>query len=102
MNLRPMFGFTALVACLSMLVSTGCAEAERTYDCAKICNKYAECIDDGIDKADCTDRCEDHGQDDDDFEEQASECEDCVSGESCTDATVECSAACAWVVAEST
>jgi len=102
MNFRPILPFAAGLVFVAALSSIGCAETERTIDCAKICNKYAECIDDGIDKADCTDRCEDHGQDDDDFEQQASECEDCVSGESCTDATVECSAACAWVVAEST
>lgn len=102
MNIRPMLRLTAFAVCFGALCSTGCAEAERTIDCAQICDKYAECIDDGVDKADCTDRCEDHGQNDDDFEEQASECQDCVSGESCTDATTECSAACAWVVAEST
>jgi hypothetical protein len=94
--------FSALLISFAALTSIGCAEAERTFDCAKICNKYAECIDDGVDKADCTDRCEDHAQNDDTFEEQANECEDCVTGESCTDSTVECSGACAWVVAEST
>lgn len=102
MTIRPILGPISGLFLVGALSALGCSEAERTYDCAKICDKYATCIDDEIDRSECVDRCEDKGQDDPDFEEQADECQKCVSGEDCADATVECSTKCAWVIAEST
>jgi hypothetical protein len=87
---------------LTGLIAGGCSEAERTYDCASICDGYADCIDDSVDVTDCVDRCEDNGQEDPDFAQQADDCERCIDDESCTDATVMCASSCAWVVAEST
>ncbi len=101
MTIRLTWGLAPLLL-LASIGSVGCSEAERTYDCARICDGYADCIDDGVDRADCTDRCEDQGQEDPDFAEQADDCEKCIDDESCADATVQCSSVCAWVVAEST
>lgn len=102
MTIRTTFGFTLALAFLGGFASVGCGEAERTYDCASICTSYAECIDEGVDTVECTDRCEDQGQEDPDFAEEADECERCIDDESCTAAAVECATSCAWVVAEST
>lgn len=101
MKMKTCFGL-ALVALLGALAMTGCGEANRLYDCTKICNKYSDCINDDIDKAECVDRCEDEGDADPDFEEQADACEKCLDDKSCTEATVECATNCAWVIAEST
>jgi len=95
-------GLAALLLATIALTSGGCGEAERIYDCARICDGYADCIDDSVDRVDCVDRCEDKGQEDADFAAQANDCEMCIDDESCTDATVECATKCAWVVAEST
>lgn len=100
MKLKTSFGL-ALVALLGALAMTGCGEANRIYDCTKICDKYSECIDDDINKTECVDRCEDEGDADPDFEERADDCEKCLDDKSCTEATVECATTCAWVVAES-
>lgn len=102
MTIRTTFGLATLLASLGALASVGCSEAERTYDCARICTRYAECIDDGVDTVECTDRCEDQGQEDPDFAEQADDCESCIDDEECSAAAVECATSCAWVVAEST
>lgn len=102
MTIRFIFGPASIFLLLGALGSVGCGEVERTYDCARICDGYADCIDDSVDRVDCTDRCEDQGQEDPDFAKQASDCEACIDDESCTDATVECATECAWVIAEST
>lgn len=102
MTLRTVRGLTFAFICVGALAAVGCGEAERTYDCANICDTYSDCIDDGIDKSDCVDRCEDKGQADPDFAEQADECEKCIDDKSCTEASVECATKCAGVVAEST
>lgn len=95
------FYWTALL--LVPLATVGCGdEIERTYDCAKICDSYADCYDEDLDKVACVDQCEDKGDEDMDFQEQASACEECIKSESCAEATVSCTDECAWVVAEST
>lgn len=90
-----------LVALLS-LSTFACSEAERTYDCAKICDAYSDCYDKDLDKVSCVDTCEDKGDADEQFEIQANDCEACIDGASCVDATLECTDECAWVVGAST
>jgi hypothetical protein len=99
---RYVWGATPALILVVALVGVGCGEAERLYDCARICDGYSDCINDDIDKTDCTDRCEDQGEADPDFADQANDCEHCLNDKSCSEATVECSTKCAWVVAEST
>jgi hypothetical protein len=102
MTIQRTCGLTAILILLGAFGTVGCSEAERTYDCARICDGYADCIDDSVDRVDCVDRCEDKGEADPDFAEQASDCEMCIDDESCTDATIMCATSCAWVVDEST
>jgi hypothetical protein len=87
---------------LASFCGVGCSEAEQIYDCTSVCEKYSECVDEDLDQSDCVDRCESNADADKDFEEQASDCEDCIDGESCVDAAVECTTTCAPVIAEST
>jgi hypothetical protein len=92
---------TLLIAATTIL-TVGCSEAERTYDCAQICSKWADCHDEDLDETDCVDKCEDEGDADADFEMKANECEACLDDSSCTEATFECATDCAGVIAEST
>lgn len=101
MNIRSIGGPALALILAGALLSGGCGEAERLYDCANICDNYADCIDDSLDKGDCTDRCEEQGDADPDFEQQASDCEDCLDDQSCADAAVECTTTCASVVSAS-
>lgn len=101
MTIRSIGG-VGLAIIAGALLGGGCSEAERTYDCARICDGYADCIDDSVDVTDCTDRCEDQGEADPEFAAEASECETCIDDESCVEAAVECTTECAFVVAEST
>jgi hypothetical protein len=102
MTIRTNLGLLFALIALGAGASVGCSEAERTYDCARVCTRYAECIDDEIDTVECTDRCEDEAEADPDFADQANACEHCIDDETCAEATVECATSCAWVVAEST
>lgn len=102
MKSRMTWGAVLLLLSLVAQSSMSCSEAERLYDCAKICDGYADCIDDSVDRSDCTTTCESKGQEDPDFAEQASDCEACIDDESCADAALECASTCAVVVAEST
>ena len=91
------------LACLILGFATiGCSEAERTYDCASICDSYATCLDSGLDKTDCTNKCEDEAEADADFEAKANACEDCLDDESCSEAALDCATKCAEVVLVST
>ena len=91
------------IAALFAVSVVGCGEAERTYDCAKICDKYAECFNDQLDNSECVDKCEDAGDRDDSFETKASKCEECLDDAgSCADKTLSCATQCGEVVLVST
>ena len=98
-NITKLMLGLALIGAVSVV---GCGDAEQVYDCAKICDGYSDCIDDSIDKSDCVKSCKDHGDDDMDFAEQASDCESCIDDKSCADAALSCTTKCASVVAAST
>ena len=84
------------------LTGVSCSEADEAYDCASVCEKYSDCVDDELDKTDCIDRCEDNADADADFADAADDCETCIDDQSCAEAAVECTDECAVVVAEST
>lgn len=94
-------GFAGSLALALALFPVSCSEAERTYDCGQICDNYATCVDSELDTTDCIDACEDRGEADSAFAKKASDCEDCLDGESCASASVECTGACAEVIARS-
>jgi len=78
-----------------LLLASGCgrnSEAGRTFDCAKICAKYSECIK-SIDKLSCTNECEDKADADSSYQVSAADCTDCVGDKTCKEAE-HCWAAC--------
>lgn len=100
--MKPVVNLVLAVGISFSFFGFGCSEAERTYDCAQICEKYEECVDDELDNTDCIDSCEDQGDNDADFADMASDCEDCLDDTSCTEAAAKCTTTCAEVIASST
>lgn len=67
-------------------ISAGCTDAiERAYDCHVVCQTYADCVDSTYDVGACTDRCEHHAADDQDFARQADSCQQCVDDRACSE-----------------
>jgi len=68
------------------LAAAGCSgEAERTVECAQICEKYDDCVRD-IDVIACTDQCEDRAQRDRQTAARAGACEVCIDDATCNEA----------------
>lgn len=77
-----------VLAVSAAVLAPGCArdsEAGRTVDCAKICSKYSECIED-LDTMSCTSECEDEADADSGYQESAAACTECVSDRTCKEA----------------
>ena len=62
-----------------------CGEADRTFDCATICNTYQECIDSSLDLSECVDTCEDQTDANETLEAQADACDDCLEDRACAE-----------------
>lgn len=76
----------------------GCGEADRTFDCQQVCNRYKECVDKDYDVGACRSRCGDNADDSASFEAKADACEDCLDNKSCTGAVFTCATECAGIV----
>ena len=79
-------------AALITLGVLGCDDADQLVDCAQICDKYNDCINDDVDRTECIDQCEDKAEDHDDA---ADDCENCLDGTTCVEATFQCGLQCA-------
>ena len=79
-------------ASLLTLGILGCDDADQIVDCAQICDKYNDCIDNDIDRTQCIDQCEDKAEEHDDA---ADDCENCLDGTTCVEATFQCGLQCA-------
>ncbi len=73
-------------------------EIEAEIDCQSICDRYAECFDDGYDVSACQDRCEDNIDTGDIEQRDVDECSDCIDDKSCTGAAFSCASECLSVV----
>lgn len=80
------------------VTSTGCDSADRVYDCASICSKYEECINDDYDVSACTSKCEDMADNNEAFEDKADDCQACIDDRSCAGAVFGCASECAGIV----
>ena len=73
------------LAVSALLLAPGCArdsEAGRTYDCAKICSRYSDCMKE-VDVISCTSECEDQADADAVYQERAVDCTECTSDKTC-------------------
>jgi hypothetical protein len=69
---------------------------DRTTDCAKICNKYKECLNNDYDTSKCEDSCTD--MIDDQKTKRIDDCESCVDDRSCANSTFACASQCVGIV----
>lgn len=76
----------ALFSAFVGIVSVGCGEAEELADCQSICAKKQECVDSEYDVSNCRSDCESQSDSDEDYRQEANECEACLDGKSCTEA----------------
>ncbi len=68
------------------ILAVGCGEAEELADCQAICEKKQECVDGEYDVSACRSDCESKSDSDEDYRQEANECEACLDGKSCTEA----------------
>lgn len=94
--MRKSFLFTIPAALLAALMySSACNDADDLIDCAKICNRYEDCVDDDYDVSECVDRCEDFA---DRNPGSADACESCIDDRSCIESVFQCGGQCAGIV----
>lgn len=94
---------SGILAISALFLAPGCdqdSEAGRTFDCAKICSKYDECIT-KLDVTSCTSECEDQADANPAYQENAASCTACTGDKTCKDAE-SCWASCPDMPATST
>lgn len=64
---------------------SGCDQIEHQFDCASICQRYADCINGDYDVDACTSRCKDNADNNSDFAAKADACESCIDDRSCVE-----------------
>jgi hypothetical protein len=74
-----------LIAIAAFLTLGACEQVDQKVDCAKICNRYDECVDSDYDEAACRDSCEDRAANDDTFADKADACESCIDDRACSE-----------------
>jgi hypothetical protein len=79
-------------------LSLGCNEADSAIDCASICERYRDCVNDDYDVEECAERCQDSAENDREFRNDADECHACTDDRSCSGAVFNCLGECASIV----
>lgn len=75
----------------------GCDKADAAFDCAKVCDKYKECLGGAdYDSSACASRCRDDA-DTEAFRDKADMCETCVDDKSCLAGTFACATECVGI-----
>jgi hypothetical protein len=91
--------FVALLLVLAGgLAISSCGQADRLFDCQRVCDRYQTCFNSGYDVGACRSRCKDNADRDEDFERKADDCEACIDDRSCGEATFSCAVRCAGIV----
>ena len=78
-----------LLTAPALLVTTGCES-----DCAIYCDRYQECIEDGLDVPECTRECNNWATSDPDNADRAANCASCVQGRTCGSTIENCTDDC--------
>ena len=76
----------ALFSIFTGVIAAGCGEAEELADCQAICDKKQECVDGEYDVDACRNDCEAKSDSDEEYRQEANECEACLDGKACTEA----------------
>jgi hypothetical protein len=81
----------AILACASLFITTACEELDESFDCAHICQRLKECVDDDLNTQRCTDRCFDTVDDRRALRHEADDCSACIDDHSCREIPDDCS-----------
>ncbi|HEX5098811.1 MAG TPA: hypothetical protein VFV94_04895 [Polyangiaceae bacterium] len=68
--------------------------AQHQITCNDICQRYADCFDDGYDVDACTDRCTDKVAGDDEKDGKLRACDACMDDNSCISGVFDCGVDC--------
>jgi hypothetical protein len=96
-KLTVMFLGAMLAGIVAGVGAGGCDEIQNTYNCSDLCNRYQDCFNQSYDTVACTDRCEDLADADQNFDERANDCQNCLNDHSCAGAALSCPS-CAGIV----
>lgn len=82
----------------SLIAFAGCQPVDAHFDCTNVCQKYHDCFDDGYDVSSCVSRCQSNATNNDNYYVTVNNCDSCIAGKSCGNATFSCGGECSNVV----
>jgi len=86
-----------VLSVLLAFAAASCDTVDQAVDCAKVCQRYDDCVDDDYDVAACRSRCEDRAANDEGFADSADACESCIDDRACVE-SFPCIGECAAIV----
>jgi len=92
-----MIAGVTLALMVSFAGAGGCDNVQNAFNCSDLCNRYRDCFNHSYDTATCSSRCQDLANRNQNFDERANSCQDCLNDNSCVAATFSCPA-CAGIV----
>ncbi|MES1173630.1 MAG: hypothetical protein ABUL62_04805 [Myxococcales bacterium] len=88
---------------LLSLSGVACSAADpitNKFDCKDVCQRYADCVNNGYDVSACDDRCQSDASNSDAKQQKLDDCHDCIgSNDSCVKDIAECSSSCGTFIA---
>lgn len=97
--MKPAIILCTLITLAFSSILTGCGEVRQAFDCRRICSAYADCVPGDQDVRECRRECS--AQDGQEFEDRATECQQCIDdpeNDSCSEEVFACADECAGVV----
>lgn len=85
---------SAFLFVATLTTAVGCGgEVEERFDCRRVCQAYADCVDSDYDVSSCVDSC-----DSQDLGDEAESCDNCIDERSCSESVFACGGECAAIV----
>jgi hypothetical protein len=80
----------ALAAIVGFVGAGGCDNAQNAFNCHDLCNRYQSCFDKSYDTGACENRCTDLANSNQNIDERANRCQNCLNDNSCAGAAFNC------------
>ena len=96
-KLATAFLGAALAATVSFVGAGGCDSTQNAFNCSDLCNRYRDCFDHSYDVGACSSRCQSNANSNQNFDERANSCQNCLNENSCAGAALSCPS-CAGIV----
>ena len=68
----------------------GCDSVQNEFNCTDLCNRYQSCFDKSYDTSTCSSRCTSAANNNQNFDQQANSCQNCMNQNSCAGAALAC------------